>query len=372
MKKSNLLIGLFLMVLINILSAQKDVNTRNRSKGIPSGSTPCMDVLHLFTAPEVPAFGPDEAIAPAGSWTNGITPANLPGNGLAQHPMLYVGENYDKMFLIKDGKVIWTYSTGSSYEYDDVWMLSNGNILFSRMEYAAEITPDKKVVWRYDCNKESGPNHTEIHTCQPIGLDKVMFVVNGLPPKLMIVNIRTGKVEVEHELPYTLPANPNGIHGQYRRARVTAQGTYLVSVFGLGYVAEYDKNFNEIWRYKCRQPWSSLRLKNGNTLITNEADNLTIEVNAKGETIWEFSTKNDLPEAYRFASAPQTCTRLANGNTIFTSRGDNKGNGPQMVEISRDKKVVWVLQDWKTLGPTTCVQILDDPGIPEIPGESEH
>ena len=46
-----------------------------------------------------------------------------------------------------------------------------------------------------------GTNHTEIHTCQPIGLDKVMFVVNGLPPRLMVVNIKTGAVEVDHELP---------------------------------------------------------------------------------------------------------------------------------------------------------------------------
>jgi hypothetical protein len=199
-----------------------------------------------------------------------------------------------------------------------------------------------------------------------------MFVVNGLPPKLMIVNIKTGAVEVDHELPFSQPPNPNGIHGQYRRARVTAQGTYLVSVFGLGYVAEYGKDFKEIWRYKCRQPWSALRLKNGNTLITNEADSLALEVNSKGETVWDFNTKKDLPAAYQFSSAPQTCTRLANGNTIFTSRGDSNGKGPQLVEVTRDKKVVWVLQDWKTLGPATTVQILDDPGIPENPGESEH
>ena len=240
------------------------------------------------------------------------------------------------------------------------------------MEYVAEITPDKKVVWRYDCNPEAGAKHTEVHTCQPIGLDRVMFVVNGLPPKLMIVNKRTGVVEVEHELPCSQPDNPNGIHGQFRRARVTAQGTYLVSVFGMGYIAEYDKNFKEIWRYKCKQPWSALRLKNGNTLITNEADALTSELNPKGEVVWQFNTKTDLPEAYHFASNPQTCTRLANGNTIFTSRGDNEGHGPQLVEVTRDKQVVWVLQDWKTIGPVTTVQILDDPGIPEIPGQSEH
>ena len=119
-------------------------------------ATPCLDVLHLFTAPNVPAFGPHETESPV-KWVAGPTPPNLPGKGLAQHPMLYMGENYNKMFLVHDGKVIWTYSTGKSYEYDDVWMLSNGNILFTRMQYIAEITPDKKVVWRYDCPKPAAP-----------------------------------------------------------------------------------------------------------------------------------------------------------------------------------------------------------------------
>jgi len=333
---------LLFLLSANLLSAQQPVKTKSGIKKATT-ATPCMDILELFTAPNVPEFGPDETPAKAGNWVNGITPENLPGNGLAQHPMLIVGENYDKMFLVKDGKVIWTYSTGTSYEYDDVWMLSNGNILFTRMEYVAEITPDKKVVWRYDCNPEPGAKHTEVHTCQPIGLDKVMFVVNGLPPKLMIVNKKTGVVEVEHELPCSQPDNPNGIHGQFRRARVTAQGTYLVSVFGMGYIAEYDKNFNEIWRFNCKQPWSALRLKNGNTLITNEADAVTSELNPKGEVVWQINTKTDLPESYQFSSNPQTCTRLANGNTIFTSRGDNEGHGPQLVEVNLDKQVVWVL-----------------------------
>ena len=106
-----------------------------------------MAQLARFTAPDVPAFGPAEIESPPGQWTNAVTPAGLPGNGLAQHPMLYVGENYTKMFLVNDGRVIWTYQTGPGWEYDDVWMLSNGNILFTRMQYVVEVTPDKKVVW---------------------------------------------------------------------------------------------------------------------------------------------------------------------------------------------------------------------------------
>jgi hypothetical protein len=335
-----------------------------------SSATPCLAVLDRFTSADVPAMSPAETMAPVGSWTNGLTPANLPGNGLARHSMLYVGENYNAMFLINNGKVIWTYSTGGGYEYDDVWMLSNGNILFTRMQYIAEITPDKKVLWRYDCDNGTGTNHTEVHGCQPIGLDKVLFVVNGLPPKLMVVNLKTGAVEVEHELPFQQPPSPKNIHGEFRRVRYTAQGTYLVPFLTLNKVVEYDKNFNEVWSYKIRSPWAAIRLKNGNTLITDEGDNLTREVDSKGETAWEFKN-NDLPAACRFAAAPQSCTRLANGNTIFCSRG-NKGQGPQLVEVTPGKKVVWVLQDWKTLGPASAVQLLDDPGIPENPGESEH
>ena len=361
---------LFLLFSSHFLFAQKKTKLRRVSKKEYGSVTPCMNVLDRFTAAGVPAMGPDEEFAPMNNSTE-AAPAHLPGNGLSQHPMLYVGENCNRMFLIKDGKPIWTYSTGTGPEYDDVWMLSNGNILFTRMKYIAEITPDKKVLWRYDCNSAKGAEHTEVHGCQPIGLDKVMFVVNGLPPKLMVVNIKTGKVEVEHDLPYNQPPNPNGIHGQFRRARVTAQGTYLVSFLTMNCVVEYDKDFKEIWRYNIMSPWAAIRLKNGNTLITDEKESLTREVNPKGETVWEFNCLTDLPTEYQFASAPQSCTRLANGNTIFTSRGKNS-QGSQLIEVNRDKKVVWVLQDWKNVGDATAVQILDDPGIPEIPGESEH
>ncbi len=368
--KNRFVLFLLLMVAANFLFAQTNGKARDKSKNKSVKLTPCMNVLNRFTAANVPALAPEEEFAACGN-PDAVAPANLPGNGLAQHPMLYVGENCNKMYLVKDGKTIWSYSTGKGPEYDDIWMLSNGNILFTRMQYVALITPDKKVLWRYDCNNSKGDEHTEVHACQPIGLDKVMFVVSGLPPKLFVVNIKTGKVEVEHELPYIKPAKASDIHPQLRRARVTAQGTYLVSLLNMGRVMEYDKNFKEIWSYKSTKPWAAIRLKNGNTLITDETDWLTREVNKKGETVWEFNCKTDLPAEYQFTSAPQTCTRLLNGNTIFTSRGQ-AGKGPQLIEVTRDKKVVWVLQDWKNIGDATAVQILDDPGIPEIPGQSEH
>ncbi|MDR3704000.1 MAG: hypothetical protein P4L56_30405, partial [Candidatus Sulfopaludibacter sp.] len=185
-------------------------------------SAPLMALMNRFTAAGVPALGPAEIEVPRRLWDLPIPP-DLPGSGIAQHPMLYVGEGYNKMLLVNKGKIIWTYSTGPGWEYDDVWMLSNGNILFSRMQYVAEVTPEKQVVWRYDA-----PAGTEIHTCQPIGLDKVLFVQNGLPPQLMIVNIKTRAVEVQHDLPAPSPTDTKTVHAQFRRARYTAKGTYVV------------------------------------------------------------------------------------------------------------------------------------------------
>src|SRR5262245_1640757 len=87
----------------------------------PAPARPLMRLLDRFTAADVPALGPAESEVPQRNWDKPI-PSGLPGKGLAQHPMLYIGEGYNKMFLVNDGKIIWTYSTGKGNEYDDVWM----------------------------------------------------------------------------------------------------------------------------------------------------------------------------------------------------------------------------------------------------------
>ncbi len=330
---------------------------------------PLMPLLQKFTADDVPETGPEEIPVDPPNWKISADDGNadLPGKGLAEHPMLYIGEGSNKMFLVNEGKVIWTYSTGKGWEYDDIWMLSNGNILFSRMAYAAEVTPQKKIVWRLDAPQDEGIHTEEIHSVQPIGPDKVFLAQNGTPAKLMIVNKKTGKIEMEHELPAEVTGK--SVHGQFRRARFTPQGTYLLPLLQMGRVVEYDQDFKQIWSYDIPTPWAAIRLKNGNTLITDEKDQLTREVNVKGETVWEFKL-SELPAELNFSGC-QSCVRLANGNTIFCSRGD-AGKRPQLVEITPDKKVVWVLKDWKTLGPATAVQILDEPGVPEVPGDLER
>jgi hypothetical protein len=91
--------------------------------------------------------------------------------------------------------------------------------------------------------------------------------------------------------------------------------------------------------------------------------------------VWEFK-QSDLPADVILHNI-QTSERLANGNTvIFSSTGGSKRedrpNIIQALEVSPDKKLVWVLQDWKNLGPATTAQFLDQPGVPERPGDLQR
>lgn len=185
----------------------------------------------------------------------------------------------------------------------------------------------------------------------------------------MVVNIRTHAVLVNHPLPAISLTDPRTIHAQFRRARYTATGTYLISFLEMNRVVEYDTNFREIWSYDIRSPWAAIRLHNGNTLITDEQDVLTREVTPGKQTVWEIRP-SDIPAEYRYGNS-QSATRVVNGDTIICSRGGDH-HGPQLVEVTPNKSVVWVLRDWSQFGPATAVQILDDPGIPEHPGDSQH
>jgi len=242
--------------------------------------------------------------------------------------------------------------------------------IFSTDAQARDKHPLLKVLPRFEAPgvPAMGPAGTEIHCCQPIGLHKVLFIENGLPPHLKVIDIKSGHVDVDHVLPCPSLTDHGTVHAQFRRVRYTANGHYLVPFLEMNRVVEYDKDFNEVWSYSIKSPWAAVRLKNGNTLITDEQDVLTREVDPKGGTVWEIK-RGDIPDQYWYGGS-QSCTRLSNGHTILCSRGF--GKGPQLVEVTPDKKVVWVLQDWQHFGPATAVQILDEPGIPEKPGDIER
>lgn len=329
-------------------------------------------VVALVGAALVPlALGAAPATKPAA--TRPASPEVLPGNGVMAHPFLYAGE-WDtrkadqSMFIVKEGKIVWQYSIplhkpsdNGIQEFDDVTMLSNGNILFSRMSGAGIVSPDKKLVWEYPA-----PKGTEVHSAQSLGKDRVLIMRNGNPAQAMIINTATNTVEKEIPIPTTVTST----HGQFRHIRMTPSNTILVPHMGENKVVEYDLDGKVLWTVAAQSPWSALRLKNGNTLISSNK-NFVREVNPKGETVWEL-TQADVPD-YKLSNT-QTAYRLANGDTVISNwcagiKNDKEWAGTvQFIEVTPEKKVVWALRSWSDpvdLGPSTSIQFLDEPGNPE-------
>jgi len=302
-----------------------------------------------------------------------LSPAVLPGNGLAQHPFLYAGEwdtrkAEQSMFLVREGRIAWSASIplhpspGSNQEFDDATLLPNGNIIFSRMSGAGEMGPDKRLVWDYPA-----PPGTEIHSIQTLGHGRVLIMRNGNPAQAMIFDTATGAVERVIPIPTTVA----GTHGQFRHIRMTRARTLLVPHLGEDKVVEYDLNGRVLWSVQAKSPWSAIRLNNGNTLVAGDWSGYVREVSPSGETVWEF-TQADVPDIRIFNL--QTANRLANGDTVITNwcAGDkNVEDWPstvQVLEVSPDKKVVWALRSWRDpgdLGPASSIQLLDEPGDAE-------
>ena len=318
-------------------------------------------LLFLGATAALPVHGSDSA-----------SPGLRADSSAARHPFLYAGEwdtrkAYQSIFLVREGKIKWQYSvplrtaTGGVQEFDDATLLSNGNIIFSRMSGAGEITPEKNLVWEY-----ATPPGTEVHSIQCISDGLLLVMRNGNPPKAIIFDTVSNKIERE----ITIPCAVTNTHVQFRHVRMTKAGTLLVPHLGEGKVVEYDLEGKALWSVEAKSPWSAVRLRNGNTLIAGDWSRYAREVNPQGDTVWEF-TQKDVPEEK--LGNIQTAGRLANGNTVMCCwiAGDNNtSHWPgtvQVFEVTSEKHVVWALSSWKDpdLGPATSIQLLDEPGPSE-------
>ena len=181
------------------------------------------------------------------------------------------------MYIVRKGEVVWSYDDPAGKgEISDAVLLSNGNVLLAHQFAVKENRPDKKVIWNFDA-----PSGCEIHTAIPIGKDHVLFIQNGDPAMLKVVNIVTGETRKQFPLPVR---NPKSVHGQFRHARLTAAGTVIVAHMDLGKVCEYDVDGKELWSVAASGAWGVTPLKNGNLLIVDRSG--VREVDRSGQNTW--------------------------------------------------------------------------------------
>jgi hypothetical protein len=300
----------------------------------------------------------------------GIVVKLLQDHGRSRHPFLYAGEYQgmkmanQKMYIVRGGQIAWTFNlVAGSEELDDAWLLSNGTIDYSRKTGASGMTMATQAqTWNF------ANTSVDMHTCQPLGLDRVLLMANGNPAQAIIYNFKTKVVEKTMNLATGAAAT----HGQFRLIRMTKAGTLLVPHMDMGKVVEYDTaTMKPVWTYVSGgAPWGAVRLKNGNTLVSGNSSSWVREVNPAGTVVWQIG-RNDLPGIT--LKTVQQCNRLENGNTVICSwNGGTLGtNDLAVVEVTPAKKVVWQFPvSW--LGPATSIQLLDEPGVPEIPGDLQR
>ncbi|MGL4943132.1 MAG: hypothetical protein ACRC46_08070 [Thermoguttaceae bacterium] len=229
------------------------------------------------------------------------------------------------MIMDRDFNVVWEYPAGNISE---AHRLPNGNILFADGT-ATEVTPDKRVVFRYEFPK--GTEGTFTATRLPNGNTLVGENQNG----------RVMEIAPDGSVAFTLQTEfkTQDAHHRMRYVRKLENGNYLVCHSGDHLVREYTPEGKTVWEQAVPNiAFAAERLPNGNTVISSLYQ--VTEFDPKGKIVWEFN-KSDLPEL--------AITMM----TGFHRRGDGQlaigcyaayredGTGVGMFEITRDKKLLW-------------------------------
>ena len=258
------------------------------------------------------------------------------------HSFLGVGKANRVVIVGEDGKVQWRFDLPAS----DGWVLPNGNVLlaiyptgdFPKGGVAEVNRKTRKIVWSYQGQQK------EISTVQPLGKDRYLVAELGPQPRAIVIN-RAGKILKSTPL----ACQKKNAHMQTRMLRVLPNGNYIAPHLLDFAVKEYDPDSGKVLRSfptddrgraKRDWPFTAIRLANGNTLIGCTNGNRVIEVDAKGAIVWSVDNE-DLGE--KLLDDACGVQRLPNGNTVITSY-HAKGQAVKLVEVTREKKVVWRYQ----------------------------
>ena len=195
----------------------------------------------------------------------------------------------------------------------------------------------------------------EVNTAQFLKNNHILITEAGQKPCIKEITPK-GKVAVR----VNLKCQVKDTHLQTRMTRKLPNGNYLVPQLLDKVVREYTPSGEIRWEVKTPDmPFTAIRLPNGNTLIGCTRGNLVLEVDKKRKPVWRL-TNDDLPGS----PLNDVCgvQRLPNGNTVLTSY-HAKGAEPRLIEVTREKKIVWSWTDTRRPG-VHHFQILNTNGKP--------
>jgi len=188
---------------------------------------------------------------------------------------------------------------------------------------------------------------------------------NGEDEELSERDLQQMRVKLVKEI--KLKRNHPGAHSDTRLVRKLDNGHYLVAHENDGAVREYDEAGKVVWSYKiglADRPaagghgveghgdhvYSAYRLPSSNTLIGCGNGNRVIEVTHEGKTVWSVEQKELPGITLAWVTMLEV---LPNGNVVIGNCHAGPEN-PQLIEVTREKKVVWTLKDHKNLDNSTA------------------
>ena len=252
------------------------------------------------------------------------------------------------------GEIVWQYPTKLTH---DAWMLTNGNVLFADGETVTEVTPEKKVVFQYRAPDQEGGG---TYSCQRLANGDTLIGENS-----------TGRVlEVKRDghVVFTLQTTPyqQGQHHNLRMARKLPSGNYLVCHSGARLVKEYTPGGEVVWQVQVpgAVAFAAVRTLRGATLVSS-LDQVT-EYDTAGKSVWQFSTSDAPGQSLRNLTGIHA---LPDGALLVGCyRAYDQGRGCGLVEISRDKKILWSYSNPQGDGTMMPVELLTPDGQ-ALPGE---
>ena len=262
-----------------------------------------------------------------------------------------------RVFIVAaSGRIEWEYPAPSC---NDLWVLADGHVLFDTGHGVQEVDHAGNVLFRYE-------SASEIYACQRLP-DGNTLVGESTAGRLVEVD-HSGKVVKEVRL---LPPGKSGGHLYMRNARRLENGHYLVCHYGEQVVREYDARGTLIREIPARGgPHTAVRLPGGNTLIAcgdaSPDPAGVFEVDSAGKTVWQVKG-NDLPGiSLKFNAGLH---RLSNGHTVLSNwlGHGHLGQGPHLIEVTPDRRVVWTYADHRAVKSVASVQVLDDRGGAGVP-----
>ena len=220
----------------------------------------------------------------------------------------FAGADYSQgiVFIMENNRIVWQHKAPES---NDIWVLPNGNLLFSTGKGVLEVTRQNDTVFHY-------ASESPIFACQRLKNGNT-FIGECNAGRLLEVSPEGNIVSDICILPEGIS---DGTFAFMRNARKLDNGHYLVAHYGDECVKEYDRAGKVVWQVKIPGgPHSVIRLPDGHTLVAvaDKTQNPRIvELDKQGKTVWEISNKDIPGKPLKFLGGMQY---FPDGRLLFTN-----------------------------------------------------